>query len=86
MLFAPKNDEKLRLCVKCRKLNAMTVEDTYPLPCMDEFIQSLGDAALFLQLTDIGDIGKMRYLKQTMTKQCFPAIMCCSDLSECRSD
>jgi Reverse transcriptase (RNA-dependent DNA polymerase) len=33
--------------VDYRKLNAITIPDTYPLPRMDECIFSLGDAAVF---------------------------------------
>lgn len=47
VVFAPKKDEKLRFCVDYRKVNAMTVRDTYPLPRMDECIDSLGGATIF---------------------------------------
>jgi Reverse transcriptase (RNA-dependent DNA polymerase) len=36
-----------RFCVYCRRLNAVTVRDSYPLPRMDEFIDSLGDAKIY---------------------------------------
>ena len=44
VLFAPKKDGKLRFCIDYRKLNAMTVKDSYPLPRMDECIDTLGEA------------------------------------------
>jgi Reverse transcriptase (RNA-dependent DNA polymerase) len=37
-------------CVKYRKLNAITVPETYPLPRMDECIDSLGEAPMFTTL------------------------------------
>ncbi len=40
----------LRFCVDYRKLNAITISDTYPIPCMDECIDSLGSAKIFSTL------------------------------------
>jgi hypothetical protein len=42
-----KPDGSLRFCIDYRKLNAITIRDTYPLPRMDECIDSLGDAVVF---------------------------------------
>ncbi len=50
VLFAPKKDGRLRFCVDYRKLNEMTVRDSYPLPRMDECIDSLGEAKVFSTL------------------------------------
>ena len=36
VLFGPKKDGRLRFCVDYRKLNTMTVKDSYPIPRMDE--------------------------------------------------
>ena len=50
VVFAPKPDGTLRFCVDYRRLNAMTVRDSYPIPRMDECIDSLGDANVFTTL------------------------------------
>lgn len=44
--LALKKNGKLRLCNDCRKLNQVSVEDHYPLPRMDECIESR-DAKVF---------------------------------------
>ena len=40
----PKKDGALRFCVEYRSLNAKTIPEAYPLPRMDDFLDSLGDA------------------------------------------
>jgi Reverse transcriptase (RNA-dependent DNA polymerase) len=47
IVLVPKPDGTLRFCVDYRRLNMITVPDTYPLPRMDECIDSLGDAVVF---------------------------------------
>lgn len=50
IVFAPKKDGTLRFCIDYRKLNAMTIRDSYPIPWMDECIDSLRNAAVFSTL------------------------------------
>jgi hypothetical protein len=50
IVLVPKPDGSLRFCVDYRKLNAITVPDTRPLPRMDECIDSLGEAVIFATL------------------------------------
>jgi hypothetical protein len=50
IVLVPKPHGSLRFCVDCRKLNAITVPDTYPLPRMDECIDLLGEAVIFTTL------------------------------------
>ncbi|GBM45572.1 hypothetical protein AVEN_81023-1 [Araneus ventricosus] len=38
--FDPKLDGKTRFCIDYRKLNEITVPDSYPLPRMDDLLQS----------------------------------------------
>ena len=48
--LVPISDGSLRFCVDYRRLNAITIPDTYPLLRMDDCIDSLGDAAVFTTL------------------------------------
>jgi hypothetical protein len=50
IVLIPKPDGNLRFCVDYRRLNMITVPDTYPLPRMDECLDSLGDATVFTTL------------------------------------
>jgi len=47
VVVAPKPCGHFRLCVDYRRLNEMSVKDIYPLPRMDDYLDSLGDATVF---------------------------------------
>ena len=50
VVLVPKKDGTLRFCVDYRRLNKLTRRDSYPIPRMDECIDSLGDATVFTTL------------------------------------
>jgi len=47
VVLVPKLDETMRFFVEYRQLNEVTVRNVYPLPCMDNCIDFLGDARVF---------------------------------------
>lgn len=49
-LVARMKDGTLRFCVNYRKLNEVIIWDTYLVPLMDECIESLVDATIFLDV------------------------------------
>jgi len=50
ILFVPKPDGTLRLCVDYQGLNKITIKTKYPLPLMSELRNRLGKATIFTQL------------------------------------
>jgi RNase H-like domain found in reverse transcriptase/Reverse transcriptase (RNA-dependent DNA polymerase) len=50
VFLIPKPDGSTRFCVDYRKVNSLTARDVYPLPRMDECLDSLGEAKYFTTL------------------------------------
>lgn len=50
VLFVPKKDGKLRLCVDYRGLNKITIKNRHPLPLIGETLDRLGGAHYFTKL------------------------------------
>ena len=50
ILFVPKSDGTLRLCVDYRGLNKITVKNRYPLPLLSEILDRLGGACVYTKL------------------------------------
>jgi transposase InsO family protein len=44
VILAPKKDGSLRFCIDYRKVNSMTVRDAYPIPRIDDTLDSLQEA------------------------------------------
>ena len=47
MVLVRKKDGSVRFCLDYRKLNAVTVKDSYPIPRIDESLDALGGAKWF---------------------------------------
>ena len=50
VLFVPKKNGSLRMCVDYRALNKATVRNRYPLPRIEELLDRLGDAKVFTKI------------------------------------
>ena len=48
VLFAPKKDGKLRLCIDYRKLNRQTLRDCYPTPVATDLIARTRGCKMYL--------------------------------------
>ena len=55
ILFVPKKDGTLRLCVDYRGLNKISIKDRCPLPLIDETLARLGQAATWFSKLDLKD-------------------------------
>jgi hypothetical protein len=49
-LFESKKDKDLRLCVDYRPLNAFTIKNKYPPPCIDILFDQLAGAQVFSKI------------------------------------
>src|SRR5260221_4156001 len=54
ILFVPKSNGKIRICVDYRALNKMTIKDNYPLTLISEQRDMMGKAKVFNN-TDVND-------------------------------
>lgn len=64
VLIAPEKDGMLRFCINYRKLNAMDMKASYPVPRMDEFIDTLGDPGIFTTLDASNGYGQIDVSKE----------------------
>ena len=50
ILFIPKKNGKLRMCIDYRRLNNVTIKNRYPLPLMDTLREQVSKAMVFSKL------------------------------------
>ncbi|KAK6218056.1 reverse transcriptase domain protein [Colletotrichum tabaci] len=71
ILFVPKKNSKLRLCVDYRQLNDITIKNSYPLPLITELRDLLYGAKWFTALDLKGAYNLIRIKEGEEWKTCF---------------
>lgn len=71
VVLAPKADGSLRFCVDYRKVNELSLRDSYPIPRMDECIDSFGDANIFTTLDANCGFWQVPVAKEDIPKTAF---------------
>ena len=50
ILYVPKKDGTVRMCVDYRYVNGLTIKDSYPLPLIEELQYIAGNAVVYTAL------------------------------------
>jgi hypothetical protein len=71
IIFVPKANGKLRMCVDYRQLNARTVKNRYPLPRIDELLDRLQGSSVFSKLDLQSGYWQIRIKPEDIPKTAF---------------
>ena len=71
VLFAPKKDGKLRLCIDYRLLNQQTVRDRFPTPTASDLISSTAGGRLFSKIDLLAGFHQLRVREEDIHKTAF---------------
>lgn len=85
-IFVKKKDESLRMCVDYRPLNAVTVKNKYPLPCIDILFDQLARAKIFSKIDLRSGYHQIKIKPQDILKPLSPLGMGCMSILSCRLD
>ena len=83
VVLIPKPDGSTRFCVDYRKLNALTARDVYPLPRMDECVDSLDEAEFFSTLDANSGFWQIEVTPEDRDKTTFSCHVGCTDSPGC---
>ena len=71
IVLIPTPDGSLRFCIDYRRLNALTLRDSYPLPRMDDCLDSLGTANIFSTLDANSGYWQLKVAEEDRDKTSF---------------
>jgi Reverse transcriptase (RNA-dependent DNA polymerase) len=71
VVLVPKPDGSTRFCVDYRKLNSRTVRDVYPLPRLDDALDTIGEAHYFTILDARSGFWQIRLDSEAQEKSAF---------------
>jgi len=85
VVVVPKKNGEPRFCVDNRRLNFVTKKDTYPVPMMDDCLDSLGEAQYFSTLHCTARYWQVPLNRTTRRRRPSPATTDCLSGWRCRS-
>jgi Reverse transcriptase (RNA-dependent DNA polymerase)/RNase H-like domain found in reverse transcriptase len=71
VVLVPKPDGSLRFCIDYRKFNSITERDVYPLPRMDDCLDSLGEEQVFSTLYANAGYWQVKVAEKDLDKTSF---------------
>ncbi|CAI7867540.1 unnamed protein product [Closterium sp. NIES-53] len=71
ILFTPKKDGGLRMCIEYRALNRVTIKSRYPIPCTDDLLDQLREARYFSKIDLRGGCHQIRVFADDCHKTAF---------------
>lgn len=72
IVLVPKKDGSTRFCVDYRKLNEVTIKDAYPLPRVDDCLDSLANSEWFSSMDLNSGFWQVGMAEMTRRKQHSP--------------
>ena len=86
VVLVRKKDGSLCFCIDFRRLNALTVKDSHPLPCICETLESLARAAIIPLLISILGFGRFLWMRNPSSILPLPwAVWVCMSVKVCLS-
>ena len=76
MVLVPKKDGSLRFCVDFRRLNSVTRKDVYPLPRVDDILDTLENARYFTTLDLASGYWRVPLDEDARPKTAFTSVLC----------
>ena len=70
-MLVRKKDSSLRFCIDYRQLNAVTIQDAYPLPRIDESLEALAGSQYFSILDLLSDYWQVPFTPEVQEKSAF---------------
>ena len=82
-VLVPKPDGTYRFCTDFRKVNTVTKSDSFPLPRVEDCIDSVGHSSYISKFDLLNVIGRCHLLREPEKYQRLPLLMVCITILLC---